>query len=205
MIFYHGTTPENWLKILEEGVLFGRRHFTDNGITKEVDRCTYLALEPEEANNYGDILLQVEYDPDKDNAKHNKFDKDSWQLRVYEPIPIENVKIIKLQDIKPVYIRFGEMPKDAFSTIYNHGKEVGKENGISCYRVFIDEFGNISICLPLPMTRSRIDTFQGLIEYDDREAFLVTGDFTGYGSEGEPLLRNVRIAKELGKSYRKKE
>ena len=30
MKFYHGTSKENWLKIQEEGVLFGRRYVTDN-------------------------------------------------------------------------------------------------------------------------------------------------------------------------------
>lgn len=207
MIFYHGTTEENWREIQEEGVLFGRRCIVnDNGVPiKEVDRCTYLAVHPEEANNYGDVLLEVEYNPNNEDAQNNGFNEKCWQLRVYEPIPLCNVKRIRIQDIKPLYIRFGKIPKDGFSKIHSYGEEVGKEVGVSCYRCLIDENDVIHICLPLPFTESRWNVLQGFIHYDNRPAFLITGDVVGYGSEGEPLLKNVLIAKKLGKSYRKKE
>ena len=47
MTFYHGTTQENWNKIQEEGIIFGRRYITDKegNLLKEVDRCTYLAVD----------------------------------------------------------------------------------------------------------------------------------------------------------------
>lgn len=202
MKFYHGTSSENWGKIKEEGILFGRRHFNDGNDIKEVDRCTYLSTEPEEANNYGEILLEVEYDPYETNK--NNYKDGCWQIRVYEPIPIENVKLVKLKDIKPLYIRFGEIPESGFSSIYQHGEEVGKENGVSCYRALVDENDTIHICLPLPFTKSRWNVLQGFIHYDDRNAYLITGDVVGYGSEGEPLLKNIRIAKKIGKTYRKK-
>ena len=197
MTFYHGTSSENWLKILEDGVLYGSRHIINGKKEKAVDRCTYLAVDPEEASNYGDVLLEVEYDPYRIGAKCNKFDNGCWQLRVYEPIPIENVKMVKLKDIKPLYIRFGEIPESGFSSIYQHGEEVGKENGVSCYRVLVDENDTIHICLPLPFTESRWNVLQGFIHYDDRNAYLVTGDVVGYGNEGEPLLKNIKIAKRM--------
>lgn len=56
MIFYHGTTKENWKRIQDEGVLFGIRKFAKN-------RATYLATDIDEAKQYGEILLQVEYNP----------------------------------------------------------------------------------------------------------------------------------------------
>ena len=51
MIFYHGTSKENWEQIKKEGILFGRRYVLNNDgtINREVDRCTYLAVEKEEA------------------------------------------------------------------------------------------------------------------------------------------------------------
>lgn len=207
MIFYHGTSKDNWDKIQEEGILFGRRFIVDDkgNPIKECDRCTYLAVYPEEANNYGDVLLEVEYDLNKRDSNHNNFDDTCWQLRVYEPISIDKVKRVKIQDIKPLYIRFGKIPQDGFSRIHSYGEEVGKEVGVSCYRCLIDENDVIHICLPLPFTESRWNVLQGFIHYDDRPAFLITGDFIGYGSEGEPLLKNVMIAKPLGKNYRKKE
>jgi len=91
MIFYHGTNKENWEIIKKEGILFGRRISPITG--KEVSRCTYLAVDKEEAKCYGDIVLQVEYDPNK-NKKYNNYCEGCWQLRVYEPISLDNVKMI---------------------------------------------------------------------------------------------------------------
>ena len=83
MIFYHGTSEENWVKIQEEGVLFGERGTPS--------RCTYLATDKQEAEVYGKVILQVEYDPFL-HPKENNYTPDCWQVRVYEPISIENVK-----------------------------------------------------------------------------------------------------------------
>ena len=94
MIFYHGTSQENWAEIQREGVLWGRRWITDNDGTriKEVDRCTYLAKDLEEAKCYGDTVLQVEYDPFI--SKRNNYIDGCWQMRVYEPIPLSQVKLL---------------------------------------------------------------------------------------------------------------
>lgn len=92
-VFYHGTSLDNWNKIQQEGVLYGRRYYIDNGKTKEISRCTYLAVDKKEAECYGDVVLEVKYNPYKD--KHNNYTTDCWQLRVYTPIPIENIKRIK--------------------------------------------------------------------------------------------------------------
>ena len=92
MTFYHGTSKENWGAIQKEGFLWGRRYITgsDGNILKEVDRCTYLAVEKEEARCYGDVVLKVEYDPT--SSKHNNYKEGCWQVRVYEPIPLSQIK-----------------------------------------------------------------------------------------------------------------
>ena len=90
MIFYHGTSYENWENIKQEGVLYGRRYVTEGSQVKEVNRCTYLATDIDEAKCYGNIVLQVEYDPFKHKKRNNYIDG-CWQIRVYEPIPISNV------------------------------------------------------------------------------------------------------------------
>ena len=97
MTFYHGTNKENWDAIQKEGVLYGRRYITDNNgnIIKEVNRCTYLATDLEEAKHYGDVILQVEYDPFK-HKKENNYIDGCWQVRVYEPIPISKIQEVKL-------------------------------------------------------------------------------------------------------------
>ena len=91
MVFYHGTSENKYKEIMEEGVLYGKRG-TFNG--REIDRCTYLAVDKEEAECYGDVLLEVEYDPFK-NKKKNNYIEDCWQIRVYEPIAIANIKRIE--------------------------------------------------------------------------------------------------------------
>ena len=94
MIFYHGTSKENWAAIQQEGFLYGRRYITGNNgkILKEVDRCTYLTTDLEEANYYGKVVLQVEYDPK--SSKCNNYVDGCWQLRVYEPIPLSKIKLL---------------------------------------------------------------------------------------------------------------
>ena len=97
MIFYHGTSEENWNKIQKEGILFGRRYILDDKTKKpirEVSRCTYLATDKEEAEYYGNVVLEVNYDP-FEHKEHNNYIPNCWQIRVYEPILISKIKRIK--------------------------------------------------------------------------------------------------------------
>ena len=101
MIFYHGTSLENYNRILEEGILFGVRHvYNSKGEicnTYTPSRCTYLALDKDEAKMYGEIVLEVEYNVNK-NPGMNNYAKDCWQIRVYEPIPLKYLKNITDKD-----------------------------------------------------------------------------------------------------------
>ena len=102
MKFYHGTSEESWTSIQNEGVLFGRRFEIDSEgrVTKELSRCTYLALSEEDARKFGSVVLEVEYNPfDLDGSIRtdsygslNNYSENSWQLRVYEPIRLKNVR-----------------------------------------------------------------------------------------------------------------
>lgn len=89
MTFYHGTSKETWNDIQKEGILFGRRISPITG--KEMSRCTYLATDKEEAACYGDIVLRVEYNP-TEHPEMNNYINGCWQVRVYEPISINNIK-----------------------------------------------------------------------------------------------------------------
>ena len=97
MTFYHGTSEKHWKQIQDEGVLHGRRFILDSVTMEPVEevpsRCTYLAVDVDEAKRYGDVILEVEYDPFL-NKKRNNYTDYCWQVRVYEPIPIENIKRI---------------------------------------------------------------------------------------------------------------
>ena len=89
MKFYHGTDKEGLEETKKQGYLLHKRVIlNDDGTVCEMfnpSPCTYLATDLAEAKQYGDVILEVEYDPFK-NPKMNNYQKDAWQLRVYEPI-----------------------------------------------------------------------------------------------------------------------
>ena len=105
---------------------------------------------------------------------------------------------------KSLYIRFGDIPTNSKSKVYNGEIEIGIEEGISVYPAFEDKEGNIILGLNLPITKTSLHTQQHLLEYDNRPCYIVTGDYVGKGTDGEPLIKNVRIIKEI-KPYRVKE
>lgn len=103
-----------------------------------------------------------------------------------------------------LYIRFGDIPPNEKSKIYRGEEEIGTENGVSVYPAFEDADGNIVVGLNLPISKTSLHTQQYLIEYDNRPCYLVSGDYLGKGTDGEPLIKNVRIIKEI-KPYRMKQ
>lgn len=98
MKFYHGTTQENWEQIQKDGELYGydRIWSNDRKTILHEHRVTYLATEKEEAGCYGDVILEVEYNPYDKNAQCNHFEEGCWQIRVYEPIPLSNIRRIDM-------------------------------------------------------------------------------------------------------------
>jgi len=71
---------------------FGKRGYFHG---REISRCTYLAVNKEEAEQYGDVVLEVEYEPKENSKDNNYFDDDCWQIRVYVPISLNKVKRIE--------------------------------------------------------------------------------------------------------------
>ena len=103
-----------------------------------------------------------------------------------------------------LYIRFGDIPKDEKSKVYNGEIEIGTENGVSVYPAFEDSEGDIVLGLSLPITKTTLYTQQHLLEYDNRPCYLVSGDYVGKGTDGEPLLKNVKVIREI-KNFRRKQ
>lgn len=103
-----------------------------------------------------------------------------------------------------LYIRFGEIPTDEKSKIYQGEIEVGTENGVSVYPAFKTDEGDIVLGLSLPITKTTLYTQQHLIEYDDRLCYLVKGDYVGKDTDGQPLINNISIIEKID-SYRVKE
>lgn len=97
MMFYHGTSSEKWMEIQTEGFLLGKR---SSGC-----RVTWLCTKRRYAEKYGNIILEVNYNPDYPNKVdekgipvHNYFDEHCWQLRVYEPIPLNQINRVIVKE-----------------------------------------------------------------------------------------------------------
>lgn len=91
MIFYHGLSKEKWEKTAKQGYLLHDR------TSKEYPNASpvvYLAIDKKEASMYGEVLLEIEYNP-YTNPKFNNYINGCWQFRVYEPIPLTKVKQIR--------------------------------------------------------------------------------------------------------------
>jgi len=90
MKFYHGTSVEALRKIQQEGVLWGK------GMSY---RFTYLTPEIEVASKYGEIILEVDYEPrgyPNDNYGFNPPKGETcWQFSVFIPIGINQIEVVK--------------------------------------------------------------------------------------------------------------
>lgn len=102
--------------------------------------------------------------------------------------------------IQQIYIRFGEIPMDERSTEHRgsgDGVEPTKKlDGVSVYDCF-NSNGNPQIVIPTPINEHTLDTLWGLLNYSDRPVYLVSGDKVGAGSDGEPLIKNIKIIEKI--------
>lgn len=90
------------------------------------------------------------------------------------------------------YIRFGEIPEHEQSIKYN---SESKEIGVSVYDA-IEMTDGWHVIIPLPFSLSQGATYNHLIN-NDRCIYLVTGNEVGIGMDNEPLLKNVKILKDI--------
>lgn len=100
------------------------------------------------------------------------------------------------------YLRFGKIPEDEKSSIHYRGYYCGKEEGVSVYHCAIIN-NQPHIILPRPYSEGAMDTLYGLLFYDkDKPVYIVTGKRIGTGHDGEPLIRDVKIIKDITKDFR---
>ena len=111
------------------------------------------------------------------------------------------------------YIRFGEIPKDEKSKIGNGCigdgyKCVGYEEGVSVWDcVYNFDTGKYHLVAPHGNSCTHGD-FSSMAFPDDccgcdpkQKIYVVTGIEVGYGADCEPLLKDVKIVKELPFDY----
>lgn len=105
-----------------------------------------------------------------------------------------------MKTLRTSYIRFGEIPENEQSTVYFHGEESKKENGVSVYDyTIIDQ--KYHIVVPNPVKENTLDTIKNLLIYDKRKVYLVYGYCIGIGNDGEPLLKNIEIVRDITSDF----
>lgn len=82
MKFYHGMNEYGLAETIRQGYLLHSRATPE---CPGISPCTYLAVDKGEAMRYGDIVVEVDYDPTQNPGENNYCDG-CWQCRVYEPI-----------------------------------------------------------------------------------------------------------------------
>lgn len=91
------------------------------------------------------------------------------------------------------FIRFGDPPADGKSTIYRNGEIAeGREDGVSVYEAVVID-GKLRILVPSLKTSAIVSLEWVLC----RPMYEVTGTICGYGSDGEPLLKDCAIINDL--------
>ena len=98
------------------------------------------------------------------------------------------------------YIRFGEIPNNYCSEIVKHNEHIGYEIGVSAYNA-CKLYGKWHVVLPLNITIDTIPTYENFRVYSKRKVYLISGKEVGKGNDGEPLLRNVKIIKDLTEQF----
>lgn len=98
-----------------------------------------------------------------------------------------------------IFYRFGEIPEDECSSIWNNNNEViGKEKGVSVYEAHKNINGTYSPVLPFSTNEMAFNDFIYNVKYFTGNKYLVTGDLLDEtGTDGEPLIKNVKILKKI--------
>lgn len=182
------------------------KYFRDNGELKKAyeiqkDSLTNMANSPWAKLVIGMLTSKVQEDkvdvelPDID-ALIKENTSDEFIKKKINNILEDNVELKKNNMI---FYRFGDIPEDECSSIWNNNDEViGKEKGVSVYEAHKNINGTYSPVLPFPTNEMAFNDFIKHIEYFTGNKYLVTGDLLDEtGTDGEPLIKNVKILMKL--------
>lgn len=95
-----------------------------------------------------------------------------------------------------IFYRFNEIPKNEKSCIWRGDEKIGEEPGV--YEAHKNINGTYSPVLPFPTNEKAFNDFIHHVAYFTGNKYLVTGDLLDEtGTDGEPLIKNVKILKKL--------
>ena len=83
------------------------------------------------------------------------------------------------------------------------GRWRDNEKGVSCFDATLLEDGKWHLILPNPCKINTIDDIHGFMleAYDNKQIYLVQGDIVGFGSDGEPLLKNLKLVDNVSNQF----
>lgn len=100
------------------------------------------------------------------------------------------------------YIRFGEIPSDERSCEYHMGRAKKKLSGVCALDSIIID-GIPRIVVPTLCNAIKVNYLHGFMKeicrIKNQNVYLVEGDVVGRGPIGEPLLRNIKVIKNITK------
>jgi hypothetical protein len=100
------------------------------------------------------------------------------------------------------YIRYGRLPENGISKIYNKEEVIGEEVGVSCWRAKYKN-GRWYPCFPKKPTQFSLDDFSWMMQVES-EVYLISGTKIAVGSDGEPVVKNAKICRRI-KRYSRQE
>ncbi len=99
-----------------------------------------------------------------------------------------------------IFYRFGKIPKNEKSCIWRDEEKIGEELGVSVYEAHKNINGTYSPVIPFPTNEKAFNDFIHHVAYFTGNKYLVTGELLKEaGTNGEPLIKNVKILKKLQK------
>lgn len=97
----------------------------------------------------------------------------------------------------PLYIRFGDIPKDENSAVHFSDAIIRNEGGVSVWKA-VEANGQYYPILPEDANESAISDLYGMLLRNNKPIYLVTGnEMRLEGADREPLLQDVIVIKEL--------
>lgn len=101
------------------------------------------------------------------------------------------------------YIHFGPITKILTSGAITCGGKITTNIGVSVFNAYYNE-GKWQPVLPVPCRKGTADTINRFMSQSPQfhdPVFLVTGDKIGTGFDGEPLINNVKIIKDITNQF----
>jgi hypothetical protein len=179
--------------------------------TKDSSYCSYRQMN----ENKLDITITthitvVRFATEEEKQKLFQAIKDNGYHWNTESKTLE--KLIESSMHEKFYIRIGDIPSEQKSYVYNGDVVVGYEDGVSVYDC-VETDGLYRIVMPFPLKEGQGMTYECLIQeitqcrYEiekPRNVYLVSGMEVGKGRDNEPLIKDVRILKDLTRQFNTK-